>query len=734
MAALVVLCAFCGIGSFAQGELPIAVLSSVFPMGCQRGEGVDVTLAGTDLDGLRELMFSHAGISAMPNVGSGPTRTFHVTVDRSVPPGWYEVRAVGLFGVTNPRTFEVCEGPARAIKAGGGGTLDSATEIPVSGSAYAVAEPNASHFYRIRVKARQPLWIEVATTQLDSRMEPVTVVADSSGRELARGRSAAEAIRIEPPAEGNSFVSIHDVVYHGGPEFGYRVRVIDHPPAPAAGAMRWPCPPAGAFLEQLPPGISWDAAEGADGKRPLNVPCEIAGAFRTPRQRDLYTFDAAAGTTYRIEIVSQRLGEPTSPFLLVQRAAGDGKGIPTFSDVQEVYAPPTRATIPEFPLGHLDPVYRLEAKQAGRYRLMVRDLYARDRGDAPAAYRLSIRPESPGFELVAIPSSPLPEPADSKDVPVWTTFLRRGGTAPVEVIADRRDGFAGRIELHVGGLPPGVTAGPANIPEGATTATLILHAAEDASSWVGPIRITGTARIAQQELCHVARPGTVSFSTYDATAKTLQIVRSRLCDRFVIAVSDVDAAPISITPVQKTCEVQAGTKATLTFNVKARAPFTAPIVLTLSGQPGLSKTVTIDPKSPTAVVELDLAQAKLAPGNYTLHFVGQAKLKYPDSPPLREARIALIDLEDRQSAASQSLAAAAHAFVDAVRSQNARRAVDAAKVLALTELSWLPGRQSVADMRAKAEELAAHAPAKDLTTSVYSDAFELKVDPMAARK
>ena len=42
--------------------------------------------------------------------------------------------------------------------------------------------------------------------------------------------------------------------------------------------------------------------------------------------------------------------------------------------------------------------------------------------------RLAIRSESPDFRLMAYPASPLPE-KDSKDVPVWSPLLRRGGTA-----------------------------------------------------------------------------------------------------------------------------------------------------------------------------------------------------------------------------------------------------------------------------------------------------------------
>jgi hypothetical protein len=39
-----------------------------------------------------------------------------------------------------------------------------------------------------------------------------------------------------------------------------------------------------------------------------------------------------------IEVVSQRLGLPTSPFVLIQRVTKDDKGKEQASDVQEFYA------------------------------------------------------------------------------------------------------------------------------------------------------------------------------------------------------------------------------------------------------------------------------------------------------------------------------------------------------------------------------------------------------------
>ena len=50
----------------AAQQLPRARLTSVFPAGGQQGTTLDVTVAGGDLDGANQLVFSHAGIKAIP--------------------------------------------------------------------------------------------------------------------------------------------------------------------------------------------------------------------------------------------------------------------------------------------------------------------------------------------------------------------------------------------------------------------------------------------------------------------------------------------------------------------------------------------------------------------------------------------------------------------------------------------------------------------------------------------
>jgi hypothetical protein len=318
-------------------------------------------------------------------------------------------------------------------------------------------------------------------------------------------------------------------------------------------------------------------------------------------------------------------------------------------------------------------------------------------------------------------------------VPVWTTLLRRGGTAPIKVIAQRRDGFAGEIALHVDGLPPGITAGPAVIPEGSNVATIILQADADAQCWAGPIAISGVGHGPAGDLCCVARAGVVSFSTYKADTKAILLLRSRLSDQFVIAVSGVEDTPISIAPTQSTFEATAGAKVSLSFDVKSHVEFVSPIILNLAGHPLAAKQLPVDPKSAKAAVELDLSQAKLPPGRYTLHFLGQAKLKYPDSPELRAARIAMMDAPSRDAELAAKIVAAAAAVGQACKSRDGALAISTLRSFIVSEANWIAACQADRVTEARATVLAAHAPAKEFTISIYTGAFELNVAPAAGK-
>src|SRR5436305_1951360 len=93
-----------------------------------------------------------------------PTR-FVVSIGRDVPPGLYDVRAVGRFGITNPRVFLVSASPELVAKPGN--TNAAATvDLPRGAAIHATAEANATQFYRLSLHRGERLRLDAWTAQL----------------------------------------------------------------------------------------------------------------------------------------------------------------------------------------------------------------------------------------------------------------------------------------------------------------------------------------------------------------------------------------------------------------------------------------------------------------------------------------------------------------------------------------------------------------------------------------
>jgi hypothetical protein len=369
-------------------------------------------------------------------------------------------------------------------------------------------------------------------------------------------------------------------------------------------------------------------------------------------------------------------------------------------------------------------------KEAGVYRLLVRNL-VRGLSEADVMpYRLAVRKESPDFRLAVIPVSPLPDPKDSKDVPIWSTLLRRGGVTPIEVVAVREDGFAGEIQLSVDGLPPGVTAGPASISPAGGIATILLSATDNAAHWVGPIHVTGTAKVGAADVRHAAVPGTVNLSAYDGNTKVV-VVRSRVTDEFVLAVSDAETAPISIAPAtQPVFETSVAGKLSIPLKFTRRAEFVGPMSLKLAGHPavGPTKEISVEPKVESAALELDLTQVKLPPGQYTLHAVGQGKLKYINNPEAPKIALAAVQ-EAQKKAADLALAVKTleEVTVDAGKANDAPLRAATEKVVAEVKRRAVAVEAEKAAAQARANEATAKAQPRDVTASFYSPTFVVKI-------
>ncbi len=777
-----------------SAELPLARLLSVFPPGGQQGTQVELTLNGADLDEAARLNFSHPGITATLKTSESPTFTtepgrFVVTITSNVPTGVYDVRAVGRFGISNPRAFAIGT-LTELVEKSPNNAFTNAMEARLGSTINARADSSQSDYFKFTAKQGRRVLVECAASDIDSRMDPVLILYDEHRRELRWTRQSG-LLDFTIPADGQYSLRVHDFLNQGGADYFYRVSLstaprVDFvfPPAGqpgtkgryklygrnlAGGARSKARAADGQALEELSveielPGdpvspqrlvtsallrpsaavldgldyafrsdtsaanpilLTFASAPVLSEQEPNNKPgeaqkisppCEVAGQFYPSGDRDWFGFDAKKGDVFWIEVFSQRLGLPTDPLVVVQRVSKNDKGEEQLTDVLELADADTNLGGQEFKTQARDPVGRFEVKDDGAYRLLVRDLFNVSANDPSLVYRLAIRRETPDFRLVAVPQSPPPVNKDSKELMLWTPLLRRGGTLPIKVLAFRRDGFNGEIQLEVPGLPKGVTALPAKIDSGASSTTLWLTANEDAGGWAGPIAVIGKASIGGVNVVREARGGSVEWPVGDYNN---QPVYSRLAREVAIAVSDAETEPLLVKVAEdKVWETSVAGKLPIRLKLFRRAEFNGNTKFKVAGLQALegTKEIEVDARAGTATLELDLSQQKLGVGDYTFRLEAQPSFKYSRNPdalkPAEEAHKQAEKAAGELGEAMKKAAEAKQAAAKAVEEANAaakQTEKDAAELSAKTDTTAeakAAAEKAVADTAAKAKAAA----------------------------
>ncbi len=226
--------------AISHAQLPNTRLFAVFPPGGQAGAAVDLTItSGIELEEVNRLLFNHPGIVAaqkMQDVGGKPTplvNQFAITVAGDVPPGNYEVRAVGFFGISNPRTFVV--GAKKELnETEPNNTRETAPVIELNQTANGrVNGATDIDWFKFAGKAGQRVLGDCAARRLDSKLDANLELYDAGGKRLAAARNTLvnkdALLDVTLPADGDYFVKLHDFVYGGGEDYVYRLTLTTGP-------------------------------------------------------------------------------------------------------------------------------------------------------------------------------------------------------------------------------------------------------------------------------------------------------------------------------------------------------------------------------------------------------------------------------------------------------------------------------------------------------------------------
>ena len=233
-----------------QAQLPTVRLDGVFPAGAAPGATVELTITGNDLDDVDRLVFSHDGISMTRKMAEetpfdeGPQpieNVFLVTVAPGVPPGNYDVRCQGKYGLSNRRTFVVSataefvetepnggnDVPAWVEKDGLRENAAQEITLPVTINGQSSGGPDVD-WYRFVGKAGQRILLDGQCRRIDSRMDLAATIFTESGvivGESRTGQANDSITDVTLPADGLYFIKVHDALFAQGAGYAYRLTI-----------------------------------------------------------------------------------------------------------------------------------------------------------------------------------------------------------------------------------------------------------------------------------------------------------------------------------------------------------------------------------------------------------------------------------------------------------------------------------------------------------------------------
>ncbi len=719
--------------------LPAPRLLTTVPMGGQVGTQVDVVITGENIEDVQELRFSHPGITATQKLnadGTAVTNTYVVTITADCPLGIHEARLMSRLGVSSSRVFSVGALPEQ-LRTSPNTTLATAMTLPLNSICNASLTKQTVDFYKVEAKQNQRILVDCAAKGIDSKLNPVLIIADAQGNDLVVERRGG-VLDFTVPADGTFVVKVHDLTFAGGANHFYRLsltevakefKIVRMPSTSTVSSFSWPPVnlPEVASSQELEPND-----ENSESQK-ITLPCDLAGSFFPAADVDTFEFSAVKGEIWWIEVASERLGKPTDPSLVVQQVTATGEA-ETLKDVVELTDIPSPVKVssngysydgPPYNAGSTDILGKLEIQEDGIHRLRLTDLFGGTRNDPNNIYRLIIRKAEPDFALVAWGLHMTLRNGD-RNALSKPIALRGGATIPLEVVVARRDGFDGPIELQMSNLPDGVTATGLTIPAGQSRGIMLITADQNAPRGLTSANFTGLATLNDSPVTRPCRLASMAWPVSDAWS---EIPSPRLSADVPVSVCDSEFAPVTIQPGgDQVWEVVEGEKLTIPLVLTRRCEFSGKKMSLKTFGPGFENAAEFDAPldADNGEATLDLAALKTPPGDYKIAFYGTAVAKYQYNLPAVAAaeeslKLAQADLETLKKHGAE--------LAEVLKSVTAELRSETESLIQKngTEITAAEAKVQAADQRLKTSTTAALP--KDIVDIVVSSPISIRVKP-----
>ncbi len=513
----------------ASADPPVA--SYIFPAGGQRGQIIDVRVGGLNLHDSCGFEMLGPGVAADKSLRRTKTVWFEgpvlplpdsqqqedypkdtagrVTIAADAAPGLRHWRLWTAQGSTPAMKFVVGDLPEVVEQEIDGEPVPVEVKPPVTINGRIFPREDIDVWAFAATKG-QTFTCEVNAARLGSPLDARLEVLDPDGRRLAEkvADGTDPLLRFTAPTDGKYSVRIHDVSFHGGQAYVYRLTITADPyvdrvyPLGGRRGGTTKFEPSGQRLPAGPVAVALPADGPADyahrldvggkltnvilldlddlpeylegqPKGPVAVPAVLNGRIAKPGDAGNWDITLKKGEAVDVELRAGRLGSPLRGVLILLDAAG-----------KELARADAAGT------GQADPSLRFTPPADGTYRVRVEERF-RHRGGSDFAYRLRVAPPSGtrDFRLTL--------PADALSV-------NRGQQAKLKVTAERIGGFNEPIVLTVDGLPPGVTAASTTVTPAQSAVEITLKAEAGARIQGSRLTVRGSAKVGDQTVTRTA--------------------------------------------------------------------------------------------------------------------------------------------------------------------------------------------------------------------------------------
>jgi len=687
--ALMVLSLHCSwiASGIAWGEVPTVAVDAIYPPVLTTVQPNTLKIsAGRFTQDIDELIFSNPMIRGTVEPGtnlaldSEPQKqfgSFKVTVDPSVPEGYYEVWAVGRYGISNSRTIAIIHTPIEVLPT----NTDPKNPPEIKPGVCYVGQTRRNDRQTLRV-ASTSTWprVVVAAESLDSIAMPTMTVLDAKGKMLQQLRGSRNSpILFTKPAttqasSGESLtLKLYDFLYRGGDSFFFAIVVdppdshplltpsslksvstiameglsawptVDLKPTPGVHALVAPAPPWETRLQILPSqkttAVEFTPVEGQAYE------CEVFSEVLDQASdiRAVVDRPPALPTAEQLVAIDAALKNPSAPHSdaalqqLIQshqvRERTTGREIVTVAEDSPTSG--TRAVR----FSSADPIAILPASPAGKnLRITLTDLNLQPSSPIGTHVVLRVGPPTPRMHAIAFWT---PDTNNAAQAKTTGALLSRGGQIAMHISIRRNGGFAGPVSIVAQSLPAGVTVSPAIIAPGQTETQLVFYAAEDAPASTGTIVPVAKIAIDGNDFAIPIQATTISVNASGDRG----LPQSRRSKELLLRVNDRDMAPIQIRIGDgQVLDVAQGASLKLPIKAIRRAGGEAKCVLRPQNLPPKTTLGEFElaPNALEATPELKVA-ADAPVGEYTLWFQGEITIKQSLHPESHARTVAYRD-------------------------------------------------------------------------------------------